>query len=244
MYDVHLPKDMDTDRDQNSFILLKKRGWSEIEEVTSSVLEQLAKANEGQEKPVGVSKGDLFVLEASRLSTLGGEMEKYILASFHGDTNGLATIPVVTALLAHMEACGCKRKLLMGLDANTYATPSNDEQGAAAFASWFSSQHLNSCWNTLTPTSMTTFNARTHLQPQLNKAVYIQDREAKGDKNPKDYILFGDSDWEVVKVAKDNTGKREYIENMVFPTLDFPSDHGILSAVIKPKGKKMLRTHK
>ena len=242
MYDVHLPKEMDTDRDQNSFILLKKGLWTDVEEVTAQVLEQLNKANEGKEKAVGIAKGDLFVMEASR-NVLGGADEKYMLASFHGDTNGLATIPVVTAILAHMEACGCKRKLLFGLDANTYASPGSDEQGAAAFAQWFSSQHLNSCWNTENPTSMTTFNARTHLQPQLNKAVYMSDREVKGDKNPKDYILFNDNNWEVVKVAKDNTGKRQYIENMVFPTLDFPSDHGILSAVLRPKGKKMLRTH-
>ena len=32
--------------------------------------------------------------------------------------------------------------------------------------------------------------------------------------------------------TKDNTGSREYIENMVFPTLSFPSDHGITSTVL------------
>ena len=55
----------------------------------------------------------------------------------------------------------------------------------------------------------------------------------KGDKNPKDFILFFTADYEVVSTTKDNTGNRKYIENMVFPTLTFPSDHGITSTVLK-----------
>jgi hypothetical protein len=33
---------------------------------------------------------------------------------------------------------------------------------------------------------------------------------------------------------KDNTGEMKYIENMAFPTLKFPSDHGILATIIEP----------
>ena len=36
----------------------------------------------------------------------------------------------------------------------------------------------------------------------------------------------------MLSTAKDNTGRRQYIENMVFPTLSFPSDHGITSTVL------------
>jgi hypothetical protein len=53
--------------------------------------------------------------------------------------------------------------------------------------------------------------------------------------NPKDFILFGQNDFDVVQTWKDNTGKKEYIEDMAFPTLRFPSDHGILATVLKPK---------
>jgi len=38
-----------------------------------------------------------------------------------------------------------------------------------------------------------------------------------------------------VRAAKDNTGQRRYIEDMVFPTLAFPSDHGITSATLTIK---------
>ena len=60
----------------------------------------------------------------------------------------------------------------------------------------------------------------------------MEDKDKKGDKNPKDFILFFDSDFQVISTTKDNTGRREYIENMVFPTLSFPSDHGITSTVL------------
>ena len=54
----------------------------------------------------------------------------------------------------------------------------------------------------------------------------------KGDKNPKDAILFHRNDFTVLSTKKDNTGSRDFTEGMVFPTLDFPSDHGITSTVL------------
>ena len=35
--------------------------------------------------------------------------------------------------------------------------------------------------------------------------------------------------------TKDNTGKKVYTEDMVFPTLAFPSDHGLVATVLKAK---------
>ena len=32
---------------------------------------------------------------------------------------------------------------------------------------------------------------------------------------------------------KDNTGRRTYVEDMVFPTLKFPSDHGLVWTKLK-----------
>ncbi len=63
----------------------------------------------------------------------------------------------------------------------------------------------------------------------------MEEKDKKGDKNPKDFILFFDADFEVLQTRKDNTGERKYIENMVFPTLKFPSDHGITSTLLKQK---------
>jgi hypothetical protein len=46
---------------------------------------------------------------------------------------------------------------------------------------------MASCWGTApnVDTMLTTFNARTFLQPQLNKAVKMSEKHLKGDVNPK-----------------------------------------------------------
>lgn len=178
---------------------------------------------------VPVARGDLLVL----LATDQLDNSQNIFASFHGDTNGLATKPVVAAVHGYALVQQPKAKLLFGLDANTYAEPESDQQGVTDFANFYVSKRLNSCYGrNPNPYNFTTFNARTHLQPQLNKAVAYAEKDKKGDKNPKDFILFFDSDYSVQHVTKDNTGERQYIENMVFPTLRFPSDHGITSATL------------
>ena len=105
--------------------------------------------------------------------------------------------------------------------------------GVAEFAAAFRLDGYTSCWgDEPNPTSATTFNARTYLQPQLQKAARADEKESKGDKNPKDFILFPKGRFEVRAAAKDNTGERRYIEEMVFPTLKFPSDHGLISATL------------
>ena len=55
------------------------------------------------------------------------------------------------------------------------------------------------------------------------------------DRNPKDFILFRDGAFESVDkdATKDNTGKRRFVDDIVFPTLEFPSDHAILSARLR-----------
>lgn len=96
-------------------------------------------------------------------------------------------------------------------------------------------EQLTSCWgDTPNPKNYTTYNARTYLQPQLNKACKSDEKRTKGDVNPKDFILFPKRDFAVVQTWKDNTGKKTYVEDMAFPTLDFPSDHGILHTIIEP----------
>lgn len=136
-------------------------------------------------------------------------------------------------------------KLLFGLDANTYTKPEADQYGVTDFAAFYTSKNLNSCYGpTPNPFNFTTFHARTHLQPQLNKAVSFDEKDVKGDKNPKDFILFFREDYRVVSTAKDNTGDRRYVENMVFPTLRFPSDHGITSTVLEEKRLQLRANHR
>merc|ERR1711998_397868 len=104
--------------------------------------------------------------------------------------------------------------LLFGLDANTYTIGTNPKlQGVDAFAAAFRASGYSSCWgDSPNPTSATTFNARTYLQPQLQKAAKSDEKVSKGDKNPKDFILFTKSGFEVTTAAKDNTGERKYVE--------------------------------
>jgi len=196
----------------------------QVREVTAEVAKHL-----NSSVKVPLARGDLLAL----LATDKLDQTQYLLASFHGDTNGLATKPVVGAVHSYAISQQPKSKLLFGLDANTYAKPEPDQQGITDFARFFTSKRLNSCYGTdPNPRNFTTFNARTHLQPQLNKAVAFADKDKKGDKNPKDFVLFFAADYKVQHVTKDNTGERHYIEEMVFPTLQFPSDHGITSAVL------------
>lgn len=127
-------------------------------------------------------------------------------------------------------------RLLFGMDANTYEHAEPDQQGMTAFAEYYTSKKLtSSCGRRPNPKNYTTFHARTYLQSQLNKAVSLQDRDKRGDKNPKDFILFFESDYAPVWSKRDNTGDGIYIENMIFPTLTFPSDHAITSTLLVEK---------
>ena len=40
--------------------------------------------------------------------------------------------------------------------------------------------------------------------------------------------------FKVLRTTKDNTGTKKYTERMVFPTLKFPSDHGIIETALRP----------
>ena len=57
----------------------------------------------------------------------------------------------------------------------------------------------------------------------------------KGDINPKDFILYSGDKFAAVEgsAVRDNTGDRQFIENLIFPTMTFPSDHAVLSCGIK-----------
>jgi len=223
-FDVHFPAKLDGDRDQNSLILLKKGVFHEpVAEVTDQILHQFGDVT------VPAEDGDLYAILVTSKSN-----SNYLLASFHGDTNGLATLPVVTAVWKYATSKATGHKMLFGLDANTYEKPTNDQQGVVSFADFYREKELNSCYGpTPNPKNYTTFHARTHLQPQLNKAITLEEKDKKGDKNPKDFILFFKNQFNVIVTHKDNTGKKKYVENMVFPTLFFPSDHGITSTLLE-----------
>ena len=217
---------LDVKRDQNSVILLRRSFFRE-----ATLVDHSAGVMAGFDKTVPVAQGDLLVMAVE--DVLG---RKYLLASFHGDTNGLATLPVLAAV--HKLALSMPdHALLFGLDANTHTVADDPKkQGVDAFASAFRTAGYTSCWgDTPDPTSATTFNARTYLQPQLQKAAKSDEKVTKGDKNPKDFILMPKAGFEVLSAHKDNTGTKRYVEDMVFPTLQFPSDHGIVATTVSIK---------
>jgi len=229
-YWIVSPGDMDSVRDQNSVIFLKKETFpagpsAEITAIIENSFE------EGVAVPI--AKGDILAITATDRDGI-----PFIVMSFHGDTNGLATKPVLSAVMKAMslDSALTTHKFIFGLDANTYekAKPGK-QQDVLEWAKHYVSYDLTSCWGDVpNPANYTTFNSRTYLQPQLNKACKKSDKRANGDVNPKDFILFGNGDFKVANTWKDNTGEKKYIEDMAFPTLNFPSDHGILATVIEP----------
>lgn len=224
------PEDMDAVRDQNSCIFLRKESFPDGSsgEITSLVEDSFP---EGVKVPI--ARGDILAITATDKDGV-----PFVIASFHGDTNGLATKPVLDAMMKAMSSDPslAGHKLLFGLDANTYekAKPGK-QQEVLDWGKHYVSLGLTSCWGDVpNPKDYTTFNSRTYLQPQLNKACKKSDKRSNGDINPKDFILFGKTDFSVESMWKDNTGEKKYLEDTAFPTMDFPSDHGILAAVIRP----------
>lgn len=228
---IEAPSDMDPVRDQNSVILLNKKRFPEgaFGEITQKVY-----ASFPQGVDVPVAKGDI-----NAIVTKDKDGTPYVICSFHGDTNGLATIPVNDALVKTLESDAelMNHKLIFGLDANTYDKfKPGKQQDVRQWGESYMAHGMSSCWGDVPqPGNYTTFNARTYLQPQLNKACKSTEKREKGDVNPKDFIVFKKNDFEVVKTWKDNTGERKYIEDMAFPTLAFPSDHGILATILERK---------
>ena len=229
-YEFLAPGDADPKRDQNSLVLLKRGAWAGATDVTADVVAVLADKAEAAGGKSPVAPGDVAAVAATR----GGD--PYLLVSFHGDTNGLATKPVLDAVHAYRSRSAPDAKLLFGLDANVYAEAVAGKAFVGDFAAQFSGLGMASSYGTADAPawSSTTFNARTFLQPQLNKAVKREDRfdSPSVDRNPKDFILFYASDFSLLAASKDNTGDGAFAADDMFPTLAFPSDHAVTKVAL------------
>lgn len=181
---------------------------------------------QGDHLPDGLAAGDLEVVQSAN---------GYVLASFHGDTNGLMTLPVVSSV----AAVAANARLIFGLDANAFAADRASpglKLASTEFLQGLSDLGLTTCFGD-DPPPITTFNARTFLQPQLQKAVRYDDRLTSKltDRNPKDYIVFSVDQFTCppLKTKVDNTGRYAF-EDQPFPTFAFPSDHAIISTTLCP----------
>merc|ERR1719263_1762366 len=118
------------------------------------------------------------------------------------------------------------------MEANVYLKKQEGVQDVAGFLEHCDSLGLRSCWGDMKMDDCcTTCSARTFLQPQLNKAVRVAEKEKI---NPKDHILVQCRVFDVNWQFKDNTGSRQFIEGTSLPSLQFPSDHGIVGATFEP----------
>eukprot|EP00924_Labyrinthula_sp_SR-Ha-C_P000697 snap_masked-scaffold_7-processed-gene-1.9-mRNA-1 protein AED:0.07 eAED:0.07 QI:0/-1/0/1/-1/1/1/0/509 len=214
-------------RDQNSVIMINKNLFADAaEDVTKEII---ATATSDATKKVPIAEGDVIALKLNDL----------LLISFHGDTNGLATIPVIEAVLAFKQKTPSITKLVCGIDGNTYFKTKKKDQflDLESFIDWFHGNGIESCYGYSKgpiaaqniKNDVTTYNGRTYLQPQLNKAVGREEIVSKGDVNQKDFILFGSSFKLEESVVKDNTGKQSFVDDIAFPTMEFPSDHAVIS---------------
>mmetsp|Transcript_72710 Transcript_72710/g.189167 ORF Transcript_72710/g.189167 Transcript_72710/m.189167 type:complete len:564 (-) Transcript_72710:76-1767(-) len=236
-HELVCPATLNGKRDQNSFILLRHDAFNmttvcEVTAAVASCTESLG--------GIKLSDGDLLAIDV--LDVRG---TRFLIASFHGDTNGLLTVPLVSAICQVARTKFPQHQLLVALDANVYERPGKDKKAFAEFTREIAALGLTSIWGDQPDVSRcrTTCSARTSLQPQLNKAVRLQDRVERSDMNPKDTILFFPEQLKLVhpeemnselrrNPVKDNTGRLEYLEASVFPTLDFPSDHGIVAVAL------------
>jgi len=226
------PPSMDGKRDQNSLLLLSKTRFDDTIEDVTAVIEEC------MEDGVRLVSSDLVAVAVS-----GRDQRSYLLASFHGDTAGCLTLPLLRALFS----CAAKRfprhVLILGLDANSYEPPKAEQLPFTSLLEEAKKLGLSTCFGDDPDVSKcrTTCCARTSLQPQLNKAIRYKDRVSLSDRNPKDLITFNRQQLRLMSPTevgqmnpvKDNTGQLRYEEAMNFPTFDFPSDHAIVAALLQ-----------
>ncbi|CAE8616229.1 unnamed protein product [Polarella glacialis] len=222
------PAKADAQRDQNSAVLLSRQFFpaGAAKELTEDVIAAL------DVQPSPLEAGDLIVVR-----TTSATGTPFLVASFHGDTNGKSTSPVLRAVAKVLAAEGAGCQLIFGMDANTHLAGSSSLYGVKEFLQDCEALGLRTCWPDGKDMAecLTTCNARTFLQPQLNKACPSTLKLQKGDVNPKDHIVFRRSGFEPVSTFKDNTARRQYVESMCFPTLQFPSDHGLVATALESK---------
>jgi hypothetical protein len=210
--------------DQNSVVALSLAVFDDATWVDLTAEAMAAVPPDG----ASVSDGDLLV---GTVKDHAGQL--YVFASFHGDTDGLATASALAAVHA-VASAQTGAVLLFGLDANTYAAPKPKKQAdVRAFVADAAAKGYATAIGDAPPeTMLTTSIARTFLQPQLQKACKAAEKRAKGDFNPKDHLLFTAGAFTVDAVGRDNQNRRAYDADMVVPTLEWPSDHGLLYATL------------
>ena len=131
-----------------------------------------------------LGKSDLYLLYMQNIEKPA--KPSFVVGSFHGDTPGLLTIPMIDAVakLATNEYPECQ--LVIGLDANCYKKKKDKHLFVDDLSKCLEQHALCSCFGSpINKDVVTTCMARTFLQPQTNKANLAATRTMNGDVNPK-----------------------------------------------------------
>ena len=222
-YAVLLPWNLDGKRDQNSMILVRRERFRESSAVdlTRSIFNDI----EGS----WVAPGDLVVYSIEDV-----EDNRWLMASFHGDSNGLSTQPFMEVLDQFARKQFSDHFLIVGLDANTHSeTPDIYYHSIRSFVAFITDHGMQSSWGPTPDASLhTTCSARTFLQTQFNKAVSYEERLSK--KSLKDWIVvYKHQVNQFSNMRRDNTGSKHFVDGLVLPSLQFPSDHAMVSATVE-----------
>jgi len=225
-YHILAPADASALRNQNSIVLLKQATFPDSgHEITTEVLSILPDHT--------LSPGDLCVIKCADQSGTD-----FVIASFHGDSDGKATLPTIEAVVQATSSVAPAAKLLCGMDLNT-TTPETAKRDHKLC--WMEMLAALPKHNLMTsfganppPTDYTSFVARSSLQGQLHKAVPYANIFKAASKEPKDVILFRPSEFDRLKCWKDCTGDGAWAADTIMPSTKFPSDHAILAAIFSP----------
>ncbi len=166
----------------------------------------------------GCSPGDLIGLEVKN------EKLHMLLFSYHGDSKGLHTLPVMNVIKNYIS----KRKIpaIIGMDANTCGdTPLEHNNKVKSFISQMNKLHFNTCFST-TNYKFTTGQARSIFQPQFQKGILTRDRNKSTKRYCKDYIC---STFEL----SDGVIYNNQSTVIDYPNERWPSDHTAVNTNIK-----------
>jgi hypothetical protein len=182
-------------------------------------------------RPRCAEPGDLCVFtlhEAPDPAAPAAAPRRFLLASFHGDSAGRSTAPALAALDALAAERFPDHLLLVGLDANTGGA-------GAGLDPLLAERGLASCWAGRPAADLwTTATARTALQPQLHKAAPPGAARDPRRRALKDWLLFRPAQLALAApAARANCGDGR-LEARALPAPDFPSDHAIVAAVLRP----------
>jgi len=248
-FEVCCPAEMDAKRDQNSVILVSKSlvgNSSPVVEVTKEILDSLGQAK------LSFACGDFcafLVGSQSETDTNSSRTSgKFLLCSFHGDTDGLQTKTITSAVNTYVASHADLTVCVFGMDANTHvAHKDGKKQGVADFIDFVSeSTSFRCCWSMcgvdVEKDAFTTFSARTFLQAQLNKAVPMAEATSSPltDRHPKDHILISTPSLEPFDARVERINAVEFRDGeapkplafdpaSMFPNARFPSDHAAVT---------------